>query len=138
MKKKKLVFGGGRRKFLRNTDSDHKDPLKKGDRIDNRNLIDEWTDKMRRQNLQHKFLWNKTDFLNLRPYEYDHILGLFNWDHMDYDIDREENKEEPSIKEMVKKAIEILSTNPKGFYLLVEAGRIDHGKLYFNSEIFLV
>ena len=93
---------------------------------------------MRRQNLQHKFLWNKTDFLNLRPYEYDHILGLFNWDHMDYDIDREENKEEPSIKEMVKKAIEILSTNPKGFYLLVEAGRIDHGKLYFNSEIFLV
>ncbi len=52
---------------------------------------------MRSQNLEHKFLWNKTDFLNLRPYKYDHILGLFNWDHMEFEMDREETKEEPKI-----------------------------------------
>ena len=36
-------------------------------------------------------------------------------------------KKEPSIKEMTKVAIEALSSNEKGYVLLVEGGRIDHG-----------
>ncbi|XP_042605190.1 intestinal-type alkaline phosphatase-like [Cyprinus carpio] len=34
---------------------------------------------------------------------------------------------DPSLTEMVEKAIKILRKNSKGFYLFVEGGRIDHG-----------
>jgi alkaline phosphatase len=34
---------------------------------------------------------------------------------------------EPSLTEMTEKAIQILKKNPKGYFLMVEAGRIDHG-----------
>jgi alkaline phosphatase len=34
--------------------------------------------------------------------------------------------EEPSIVEMTEKAIRLLSRNPKGYFLLVEGGKIDH------------
>ena len=36
-------------------------------------------------------------------------------------------KKEPSIKEMTEAAIKILSRNKKGYVLMVEGGRIDHG-----------
>ena len=121
---------------MRNTDSDYKDPTKKGDRTDNRNLIDEWENKMRSKNLKHKFIWNMTEFMNLEPYKYDHVLGLLNHDHMEYEQDREDSNEEPSLTQMVNKAIKILRTNPRGFYLLVEAGKIDHGKMRFFFDFF--
>lgn len=75
---------------------------------------------MRNQNLNAKFIWNKTDFMKLKPYEYDHVLGLLNFDHMQFEIDRKESNDEPTLAEMTKKAIELLRTNPRGFYLLVE------------------
>ena len=71
----KVVFGGGRRKFLRNTDTDYFVTTKKGDRVDQRNLIEEWNKKMEDKKLKHKFLWNKADFDSLRPNQYDHVLG---------------------------------------------------------------
>ena len=56
------------------------------------------------------------------------ILGLLNYDHMQYELDRVATNplREPSLIEMTNKAIDLLSTNPKGFFLLVEGGRIDH------------
>ena len=41
---------------------------------------------------------------------------------------------EPSIAEMTAKAIEILSKNPRGYYLMVEAGRIDHAHHAGNAH----
>lgn len=55
---------------------------------------------------------------------------------MDYETERI-NKipvEEPSIIDMTAKAIEILSTNPNGFFLMVE-GKIN-GILMEKSKIF--
>lgn len=56
------------------------------------------------------------------------VLGLFTASHLSYDHDRltEGEGDEPSIMEMTKAAIDFLSTNHDGYYLMVEAGRVDH------------
>jgi alkaline phosphatase len=53
------------------------------------------------------------------------ILGLFNMGNMLFEIDRKGSKE-PSLAEMTAKALGVLSRNENGFFLMVEAGRIDH------------
>jgi alkaline phosphatase len=46
---------------------------------------------------------------------------------MQYEHDRPKDKAgEPSLSEMTSKSIDILSKNNKGYFLMVEAGRIDH------------
>jgi len=52
------------------------------------------------------------------------LLGLFTKGHMNFDLDRDPATE-PSLAEMTSKAIDIASKNPKGFFLMVEGGRID-------------
>ena len=55
------------------------------------------------------------------------MLALFEPDHMKYEIERPADAAgEPSLAEMTTKAISVLKKNPKGFFLLVEGGRIDH------------
>lgn len=53
------------------------------------------------------------------------VLGLFADSHSAYDADRADS--EPSLAEQTGKAIELLSSNENGFYLKIEAGRVDHG-----------
>lgn len=49
------------------------------------------------------------------------LLGLFNYGHMTYEVDRNSGPEgEPSLAEMTKKAIQILRKNPLGYFLMVE------------------
>ena len=67
-------------------------------------------------------------FFVLRPSD-SKVLGLFASSHLSYDHDRlseGDESDEPSILEMTKAAIEFLSNNHDGYYLLVEAGRVDH------------
>ena len=55
------------------------------------------------------------------------LLGLFNLDHVNYELDRiKQNIDEPSLATMTEKAIQILSKNASGYFLMVEGGRIDH------------
>ncbi len=57
------------------------------------------------------------------------LLGLFNASHASYEQDRQTtNTWEPSLSDMTRIAIEVLraKSNGKGFFLMVEAGRIDH------------
>jgi len=55
-------------------------------------------------------------------------LGLFAPSHVPYLLDRDQEGEEkaPTLPEMATKALEILSRDDKGFFLMVEGGRIDH------------
>jgi alkaline phosphatase len=61
------------------------------------------------------------------PNTTDHLLGLFERSHCEYEYDRPaDTGGEPSLSEMTSKAIDILAKNKKGFFLMVEGGRIDH------------
>jgi len=54
------------------------------------------------------------------------LWGMFADDDMAYEFDRRIfHPEQPALSEMTKKAIEILSKNPKGFFLFVEGSKID-------------
>jgi alkaline phosphatase len=57
------------------------------------------------------------------------IMAVFTDDGLPYAVDRENNEklknEIPSLAEMTKKAIEVLSKNQKGFVMQVEAGKVD-------------
>ncbi len=52
------------------------------------------------------------------------MWALYGKKEMAYDIDRNP-EEQPSIEEMTRIAIEKLSTNPNGFFLMVEGSKID-------------
>lgn len=54
------------------------------------------------------------------------LLGVFNRSHLDYVIDRKDCHIQPSLAEMTEVAIKRLSKNARGFFLVIEAGRIDH------------
>ncbi len=69
------------------------------------------------------------------------IFGLFDQafsqGHMSYELDRNPALE-PSLAEMTTKAIDLLSKNSSGYFLMVEGGRIDHALHSTNAKRALV
>jgi alkaline phosphatase len=57
-------------------------------------------------------------------------------DHLDYALTR--RPEQPSLSEMALKAVELLSKDPDGFFLMVEGGKIDHALHDTNAKNALV
>ncbi|PVD35558.1 hypothetical protein C0Q70_02521 [Pomacea canaliculata] len=120
-------MGGGRRSLLPNNFTDPEAGWIVSGRKDNRNLIQEWIDQKTAENAKFQYVWNLTSFEAVNPDTTDYLMGLFEPNHMQYEAERLKDKAgEPSLAQMTKKAIQILSKNPKGFFLLVEGGRIDH------------
>ena len=64
------------------------------------------------------------DIQNMRSYSGNKMWALFCDREMPYDIDRDLEKI-PSLEEMTTKAIEKLSQNDKGFFLMVEGSKVD-------------
>jgi len=125
-----VALGGGRSYFLPNTTPDPEDTGAKGRRKDGRDLTAEWLGKK-----SSEYVWNKAAFDAIDPRKTDHLLGLFERSHMEYEADRALDKGgEPSIAEMTSKAIDVLSKNKKGFFLMVEGGRIDHAHHAGNAS----
>ncbi|MDN4082032.1 alkaline phosphatase [Paenibacillus polymyxa] len=52
------------------------------------------------------------------------LWGSFSPEALAYDLDRDASKE-PSLAEMTTKAIDVLSKNDKGFFLMVEGSKVD-------------
>ena len=54
-------------------------------------------------------------------------MDFFSPSHMTYVAERNEDSTEPSLVQMTEKAIDLLAADEDGYFLMVEAGRIDHG-----------
>jgi alkaline phosphatase len=119
-----VAFGGGRSYFLPAGTPDPERPDARGERLDRRDLTAEW----RAQSPRRRYVWNRRDFDALDPAASPQVLGLFEPGHLNFEVQRASDVAgEPSLAEMTVKALEILRRNPKGFALMVEGGRIDHG-----------
>lgn len=118
-----VAMGGGRTNFLPKETRDPEYNNISGNRLDGRDLTKEWTGKQKGS----AYVWNKAQFDAIDPKKTKHLLGLFEPSHMKYDHDRPKDAAgEPTLAEMTSKSIDILSQNKKGFFLMVEGGRIDH------------
>lgn len=129
-----VVLGGGRRHFLPKdaafNSGDEISPVE-GDRTDGRNLVAEW----QQQYADGVYVKGLDDFLAVDPTKVDRLFGLFNESHMQYAADRQNDRlGEPSLSTMTGKAIDILAKNQRGFFLMVEAGRIDHAHHAGNAH----
>ncbi|QAV20380.1 alkaline phosphatase [Paenibacillus chitinolyticus] len=103
-----VLFGGGKQFFLSKEE--------KGKRTD-KTIIPDF------EKEGYKVVYDKQGLASLDG-KTGKALGLFGNSHVDYVLDRTNTV--PNLAEMTSKAIDILSTNPKGFTMMVEGGRIDH------------
>ncbi|MBN1602101.1 MAG: alkaline phosphatase [Chitinispirillaceae bacterium] len=107
-----VVFGGGMRHLLPSTQTI-------GKRKDNEDL--------KKVLLGRGYtIISTSDELKNLPAQTRKVWGLFSTSHLAPAIDRKyTGKKEPSIAEMTRKAIQILSKNKEGFLLVVEGSQVD-------------
>lgn len=118
-----VAMGGGRSKFLPAGGPDPEYPEFPGERLDGRDLIKEWSGR----HPDGKFVWNAKQLAELDLAHTRRLFGLFQPDHMNFERERPGDRAgEPSLAEMTRAAITVLSHNQQGYFLMVEGGRIDH------------
>ncbi len=67
------------------------------------------------------------DFAAYTPQGEEQVFAAFTYTHNPYELDRINSENNcPSLAEMTEKGVEVLSRYEKGFFLMVEGGRIDH------------
>ncbi|MCE2597036.1 alkaline phosphatase [Motilimonas cestriensis] len=109
-----VVLGGGLRQFIPTTEG--------GKRKDNQDLTQVWLNK----GANRAFVSDKASLDAVDTASTDKLMGLFTSSHMSYETDRPST--EPSLTNMTNKALDMLTKDEdKGFFLMVESGRIDHG-----------
>lgn len=101
----------------------------KGGRADGRDLTAEMTAQ------GYSYVTTQSDLAKISSGK---LLGLFSpKSHLDYELDRVAKgaaNTQPSLSEMTAKAIDLLSQNSQGYFLMVEGGRIDHALHGTNAK----
>lgn len=103
------LFIGGGRIFFQSKD-------KKGRRKDNRDILGELTQSGA------KLLSTVGELKQTRDLS-QKVVALLSDDHIEY---LAKDKNAPRLTDYMNEAIRLLSQNPKGYFLMVEGGRIDH------------
>ncbi|XP_072876390.1 intestinal-type alkaline phosphatase [Chlorocebus sabaeus] len=121
-----VILGGGRKYMFPRGAPDPEypsDASQNGIRLDGKYLVQEWLTKHQGA----RYVWNRTELMQASlDQSVTHLMGLFEPGDMKYEINRDPTLD-PSLLEMTEAALRLLSRNPRGFYLFVEGGRIDHG-----------
>ena len=127
-----VLMGGGRNHF-----TPYNATSNKAGRIDGRNLLTELAAK------GYTVAANKAD-MAAAPTD-KKFIGLYSSkSHLEYELDRSatpplgEGATQPSLAEMTVKAMDLLSKNSNGYFLMVEGGRIDHALHGTNAKRALV
>jgi alkaline phosphatase len=117
-----VVMGGGRSRFTPDTMADPEYPDRRGMRRDGRDLTAEW----RARGEAVEYVWNRAQFDAIDPTRTRQLLALFEPEHMRYAHDRAQDVAgEPSLAEMVDKALDLLQQHSHGYVLVIEGGLID-------------
>lgn len=107
-----LIMGGGRQYFMPKNSTVSK-------RTDNINLIKDF------QNCGYIYISNTAQLSELTG-KTPKILGLFSDSSMPNALDKRFlNSSVPTLAQMTRAALTVLGSNPKGFFLMVESGKID-------------
>ena len=116
-----VLFGGGLENLIPESEG--------GKRTDGENLLKIIHDK------GYQIVENKIEMQKITSGK---TWGIFAVDHMDADLNRREFKlDQPSIAEMTAKAIELLSEDKDGFFLMVEGSEIDWAG-HDNDPIYMI
>jgi alkaline phosphatase len=100
-----VMLGGGRDEFAEDADED---------------LI------AKAKEMGYQYVSDKEQLKRVQPL-HGKVLGLFNDSYMNYLLDRDDvGSQEPTLLEMTQKAIDVLSEDEDGFFLMSEGARIDH------------
>lgn len=112
-----VALGGGRGSFLPENVADVEEPGKTGARKDGRDLTKEWQD----NHPSGAYIWNADQLAALDLSQTDSLLGLFaRGDIFAEDDDNSRDSGNPTLAEMTMAAIDVLSNDPDGYFLLVE------------------
>lgn len=104
-----LVFGGGMQHLLPESEE--------GKRTDGENLIRVLKDH------GYQIVQTRDEMMQIHSGK---VFGMFASSHMAAEIDRSEfSPEQPALDEMTRKAVELLSQDPDGFFLMIEGSQID-------------
>lgn len=125
-KKLNVIMGGGRTMFLNSTVTD--EDGNPGSRQDGADLIEDWLKGHPRRSSS--YVTNRSEMLSLNVTSKDYLLGLFASSHLPFYLETVAAKKLdviPTLTEMTKKALDVLSKNKEGFFLFVEGGQIDFG-----------
>jgi alkaline phosphatase len=114
-----VVLGGGSQFFVPKDGG--------GKRVDGRNLVAEFKAK------GYAVAQTRDELQAADATRSGKLLGLFASSHMSYDLDRNPAKE-PSLADMATRALDVLQKNQKGYFLMVEGGRIDHALHDTNAK----
>ena len=129
-----VALGGGRSQFMPADQVDPEYANVRGVRTDGKDLVAQW-----RAQTSAQYVWNADQFRALDLAATNKLLGLFEPSHMQYEHDRPSDVGgEPSLAELTRSAISMLKRHEKGFFLMVEGGRIDHAHHSGNAHRALV